>query len=197
MSNNTTLEEEVAQCEDFDYRKATVREVFERCQSFLLEQGIRSQRTDSYGRSYCAYRSGKGFTFKCGAGCLFPDGVYQGAMEHKTWEDIVGHEEGDHYLFPPRPTEFGLSDRHWELIAALQDIHDAGEPSEWLKLFKSFEMNLGYYEIVDIVWVARNSHDWKWHATGAGMGWICERCDTHYRFTTDENHPPKFGCQTK
>ena len=20
-------------------------------------------------------------------------------------------------------------------------------------------------------------HDWRWHATGAGMGWFCDKCD--------------------
>ena len=38
-------------------------------------------------------------------------------------------------------------------------------------------------------------HEWRWHATGAGMGWVCNRCDGHYRFTTDENEPPTTGCK--
>ena len=39
------------------------------------------------------------------------------------------------------------------------------------------------------------AHEWRWHATGAGMGWVCDGpCDGHYRFTSDEDLPPKYGC---
>lgn len=38
------------------------------------------------------------------------------------------------------------------------------------------------------------AHEWRWHATGAGMGWICWKCDTHYRFVCDEDKPPEMGC---
>lgn len=40
-------------------------------------------------------------------------------------------------------------------------------------------------------------HEWHWHATGAGMGWICYKCDGYHRFTTDENTPPEVGCISK
>jgi hypothetical protein len=37
-------------------------------------------------------------------------------------------------------------------------------------------------------------HEWRWHATGAGMGWVCHKCDGYHRFTTEENDPPALGC---
>lgn len=40
-------------------------------------------------------------------------------------------------------------------------------------------------------------HHWRWHATGAGMGWVCDRCGGHHRFTTDEDRPPETGCGCK
>lgn len=38
------------------------------------------------------------------------------------------------------------------------------------------------------------AHEWRWHATGAGMGWVCDKCDGHHRFTRDEDSPPERGC---
>lgn len=42
-----------------------------------------------------------------------------------------------------------------------------------------------------------DAHAWRWHATGAGMGWVCDKCDGHHRFTTDEDRPPERGCFPK
>lgn len=39
-----------------------------------------------------------------------------------------------------------------------------------------------------------SAHVWRWHATGAGLGWNCDRCGRHHRFTGDEDSPPRFGC---
>jgi len=38
-------------------------------------------------------------------------------------------------------------------------------------------------------------HEWRWHATGAGLGWFCDRCESYYRFTSAENQPPPTGCE--
>ena len=41
--------------------------------------------------------------------------------------------------------------------------------------------------------IAKDTHEWRWHATGAGMGWVCDKCDGHHRYVSDED-PPKYGC---
>jgi len=38
-------------------------------------------------------------------------------------------------------------------------------------------------------------HEWRWHATGAGMGWCCDRCDGYHGFKSDEDRPPENGCE--
>ena len=41
----------------------------------------------------------------------------------------------------------------------------------------------------------RDTHKWRWHATGAGVGWVCDgECDGHHRYTGDDSPPPKYGC---
>ena len=43
--------------------------------------------------------------------------------------------------------------------------------------------------------IERDTHKWRWHSTGAGMGWVCDgECDGHHRYTGDDNPPPKYGC---
>ena len=37
-------------------------------------------------------------------------------------------------------------------------------------------------------------HKWRWHATGAGMGWCCDKCDGYHAFKRDEDRPPVTGC---
>lgn len=44
----------------------------------------------------------------------------------------------------------------------------------------------------------QNPHRWRWHATGAGMGWVCDGpCGAYFRFVADEVKPPQFGCEPK
>ena len=95
----------------------TNQEVFDKVARHLLTQNARAVDGDGF----CRYRTPDGL--KCAVGCLIPDELYDPEMEGKSVCSLVREESGvGKYL-----QEFNLA-----LVMALQGVHDAVTPSQWL-----------------------------------------------------------------
>lgn len=91
----------------------TEQEIFDIVSTHLLTQGGKSRT----GEHPCAYRGENGW--KCAAGVLIPDDLYQPMFEGKLWSKVCE--------VSPELRAIG----HRNLIIALQRIHDLGEPISW------------------------------------------------------------------
>lgn len=94
---------------------ATAQEVFEQVKNHLLSQKVSSKSKD--GGSWYRLPTEDGKVISCAAGCLISDDEYKligDKIEGNWWGDLVGD---------------GIApEKHCELIAKLQSIHDDYPP---------------------------------------------------------------------
>jgi hypothetical protein len=97
----------------------TEQETFDKVARHLLKQG--KQAKACFGllsaEPRCAYRTPEGLT--CAAGCLIPDELYDPQFEGSAFSALAANEPRLAALAPVF------------LVAYLQTIHDAHEPTTW------------------------------------------------------------------
>lgn len=95
----------------YDYTEMTEQQVFDRCATHLLEQGIGSYTLAGPHNNpvMCVYRGHDGK--QCGASIFMPDDEYNEDIERYNWTSVV--------------TRLDLSERHCHLINMLQGAHDS------------------------------------------------------------------------
>ena len=91
--------------------QATAQEVYSQVRKHMLAQGVKSIQEGEG----CVYRGPNGL--KCAAGCLIADEEYLAEMERHPWKFLVNKG-----LVP---------NRHSQLIAKLQRIHDIDNAQDW------------------------------------------------------------------
>ena len=105
----------------------SLREIFEIAKTHLLTQGVQS--IDAGEDSCCQYRGPNGL--KCAIGCFIPDDKYTPLIEGKPIDVSFVR-----YIKKP----------YWNLLAALQNIHDAYPPESWANELHLLEGTLESYE---------------------------------------------------
>lgn len=105
--------------------QATAQEVFDHVAAHLLKQNQKAINLDGL----CMYRTPSGL--KCAAGCLIGDDEYTSEFEGESWSVLAE----DQRLVP---------DNHFDLIFALQGIHDLDDPSIWQEKLSILACQLGF-----------------------------------------------------
>ncbi len=103
--------------------QATAQEVFNQVVDHLLTQNQKSYT--SHGG--CLYRGPD--NLKCAAGCLISDEEYRPEWEQNGWDVLV---EGGQ-----------VPDAHYELIRALQGVHDSCMVEDWPSFLKTLASENG------------------------------------------------------
>lgn len=152
---------------------ATQQQVFDKVALHLLKQDKKSERPGMTGDPNCKYRHGN---LMCAAGCLMADDEYDAEFEGANWHGIV-------YGKKVAP------EIHFELIKALQVVHDRYYPHAWPARLHHVAMK---FDLSDAV--VRLSGDFKrmcgiGHGCGLRtLGEAYTQCELHYdaMWTIDE-----------
>jgi len=111
-----------------DLVNATEQQIFDQALEHLRLQKQKSVRTTENGER-CMYRCQE---LSCVLGCFMSDAEYTPGMEGNTWDELV-----DIGVVP---------DCHFDLMTALQMLHDMNHPNKWEECFKEIanRFNLVY-----------------------------------------------------
>lgn len=116
-----------------------LRSVFNRVSSHLLRQNAKAETVHNVGvtsSTTCVYRMKDGR--RCAIGCLIPKPLYTPRIEGVSMEDIRNHY-GDRTnklarkidMFTQTLIDSGLGPETWDLLDALQEIHDMYDVEQW------------------------------------------------------------------
>jgi hypothetical protein len=113
-------------------KELTKKEVYDLVVEHLLTQKERC--VSDYDESECLYRNESGL--KCAVGALIPDNIYRPIIEHGDLRSSNdGPDENDAALQMTLICQ-GVTEKHFPMLNALQDLHDKHMPEDWIEELK-------------------------------------------------------------
>lgn len=120
------------------YADATDQEIFDRVATHLLRQNAVASRGGC-----CVYRDDQGR--KCAVGALIPDEIYSPRMEGHNISNLWASVPGD------CRERAAFAEKHWQLLRALQSVHDkvmGNAPGTCRPLFEEYLRRVAeHYEL--------------------------------------------------
>jgi hypothetical protein len=107
------------------------RQAFETMKQHMLTQ-MRASRINDEPDSMCAYRGRGGL--KCAVGALIPDSEYKPEFE-----------DGYHGLPSIIDKCRSLQGIEFQVLKAVQNVHDTDEPADWAEELNALEKRLKFY----------------------------------------------------